>query len=496
MARLDGNDRVLNRTDLEPQLPGAPTQDAAGLTLRTPSVDNPNIVLPQNQEAKQLNATEAQVSTTARSKFENTAFGKAVGATAGTIKGAIQIVQGAVEAAQTAVNTVTGAVESTINTVTGAVEDTVGAVVGTVEDTVSGTTKVVGDAVGEVGSAVIGGAATGAAAGAIVGTLAKKSGVGNKVGKAVAIGAAAGAGIAVAGTVIAGVRSRLNPKGITPDGLNKQYSPDKVPPESLAGKKTDPFTGAVKSVTDNVNSVTRTVGSAVGTVTSAAGNVVNTVTGTVGSGVQAASSVSTFGSSIASGAIIGGVTGGVVGGLISNSGMKNKVGKIAKTAAIGVGVGVGLGALQNRLNTIKNTVPNPSPQPSTQSLPKPQIPPKTPAVNTVSEQRVKIVEVKKQQTDETYPIVTREPLKYSYISKLTGKPVVDEDFTGTKANDLPPLPEWATRIPIQVSYPRYVPEFPDYYEQNKYGQTVIVKTAFLRPSMGNLVKYTTKELIE
>lgn len=425
MASLNTSDRVLNRTDLEPQLPGAPTQDAAGLTLRTPAVDNPNIILPQNQEATQLNATEAQVSTTAKSKFENTAFGKAVGATAGTIKGAIQIVQGAVEAAQTAVSTVTGAVE---------------------------------DTVGEVGSAAIGGAATGAAAGAIVGTLAKKSGVGNKVGKAVAIGAAAGAGIAVAGTVIAGVRSRLNPKGITPDGLNKQYSPDKVPPESLAGKKTDPFTGAVKSVTDTVNSITNTVGNAVGIVTSAAGSVVNTSTGTVGIGVQAASSVSTFGTSVASGAIIGGVAGGVVGGLINKTGMKNKVGKIAKTAAIGVGVGAGLGALQNRLNTIKNTAPNPSPQPSTQSLPEPQTPPKPSAVNTVSEQRVKIVEVKRKS----------EPQKQRKTTDL-----------GT--SNLSQYPEGVTEITT--------------YETDQTGQTLIVRTTITK-NKGIATKTVTRDPIE
>lgn len=467
--------REINRIDLEPQLPGAPSQDISGLTLRVPAVDNPNIILPQNQEAKQLNATEAQVGATAKSKFENTAFGKAVSAATGGIKGTVQAVQNALQAAQNAVNKVTGAVENTIDTVTGNVEKAV-------EDTAGAATKTANSFVGDVAGAALGGAVIGAAGGAIVGSLAKKSGVGNKVGKAVAIGAAAGAGVAVAGKVIAGVRSRLNPKGITPDAVNKPYSPDKYSPESISGKITDPITGTAKSVTEAVNTTSKTVGGA----------------------TQAVSSASTLASSIASGAIIGGVGAGVVGGLISNSGMKNKVGNIAKATAVGAGVGAGLGALQNRLNTIKNTVPNPPAQPNAQSLPKPQAPPKSPAVNTVSEQRVKIVEVKKQQTDETYPIVTRERLRYSYISTLTGKPVADGDATssniknvlGKDVKDLPPLPEWAEKIPLQTGNPRSVPEFPDYYEQNKYGQTVIVKITFLRPSKGTLVKYTTKELIE
>lgn len=55
------------------------------------------------------------------------------------------------------------------------------------------------------------------------------------------------------GTVI----DKLNPKGIKPDGLGKDWSPDKFSPESIAGndKFVNPKTGMVESTSQLVNNI-------------------------------------------------------------------------------------------------------------------------------------------------------------------------------------------------------------------------------------------------
>lgn len=82
---------------------------------------------------------------------------------------------------------------------------------------------------------VLGGGVLGAGIGALAGG-----------GKGALIGAGAGA---LAGGVAGSVVDKSNPKGITPDGLGKDWSPDKVNPESFAGndKFVDPKTGTIGS---------------------------------------------------------------------------------------------------------------------------------------------------------------------------------------------------------------------------------------------------------
>jgi hypothetical protein len=59
--------------------------------------------------------------------------------------------------------------------------------------------------------------------------------------------------VGIDGTVI----DKLNPKGIKPDGLGKDWSPDKFSPESIAGndKFVNPKTGMVESTSQLVNNI-------------------------------------------------------------------------------------------------------------------------------------------------------------------------------------------------------------------------------------------------
>jgi len=123
----------------------------------------------------------------------------------------------------------------------------------------------------------IGGGVLGAGIGALAGG-----------GKGALIGA--GAGLVVGG--IAGtVFDKLNPKGIKPDGLGEDWSPDKFSPESIAGN--DKF----------VNAKTGTIGSTSELAKGLKGGVLG---GALGSGIGALTGGG-------KGAIIGAVSGGVVG---------------------------------------------------------------------------------------------------------------------------------------------------------------------------------------
>jgi outer membrane lipoprotein SlyB len=123
----------------------------------------------------------------------------------------------------------------------------------------------------------IGGGALGAGVGALAGG-----------GKGALIGAGAGL---VAGGIAGSVVDKLNPKGIKPDGLGKDWSPDKFSPESIAGN--DKFVNAKTGMVESTSELAKGLkGGLLG--------------GALGAGVGALAGGG-------KGAIIGAVSGGVVG---------------------------------------------------------------------------------------------------------------------------------------------------------------------------------------
>lgn len=157
----------------------------------------------------------------------------------------------------------------------------------------------------------IGGGALGAGIGALTGG-----------GKSALIGAGAGL---VAGGIAGSLVDKLNPKGIKPDGLGKDWSPDKFSPESIAGndKFINPKTGVVES------------------------------TSKLTSGLK--------------GGLLGGVFGAGVGALTGGG----------KGAVIGAVTGGAVGAASAKLASVRKDMPKPN-------IPKP---PNTPRIKTVKIQK-------------------------------------------------------------------------------------------------------------
>ena len=174
----------------------------------------------------------------------------------------------------------------------------------------------------------------------------------------------AGAGL-VTGGIAGKVFDKLNPKGIKPDGLGKDWSPDKFSPESIAGndKFVDPKTGLVGSTSKLVSGLKG---------------------GLLGGGLGAGIGALVGGGK---GALIGGVSGtalgaglsvgGIGGGLLAGAGLGGGIGALAaggKGAAIGAitggalggglamgGIGGGsLGAAAAKLASVKIGMPKPN----------------------------------------------------------------------------------------------------------------------------------------
>lgn len=328
-------------TDKEPALPGPPTQTISGVTNKAPVVDNPNVKLP-TQEVKSLTATSA-----------TDAVGQAKSSATSTLNQAQGSVSGLASQAQNAASNATSQVQGAASGVTSQVQSAASGATSQVQGAVSGAQQNAGGILSNLSSGVtgaLGGGALGAGIGALAGG-----------GKGALIGA--GAGI-VAGGVAGTVFDKLNPKGIKPDALGKDWSPDKFSPEAIAGndKFVDPKTGAIGSTSKLAN---------------AAG--AGLLGGAAGAGIGALAGGG-------KGALIGGLggvatgvglsVGGVTGGALAGGGLGAGIGGLAggtQGALIGGGAGAALGAAAAKLASIKKTMPKPK-------IPKP---PSIPRIKTV-----------------------------------------------------------------------------------------------------------------
>lgn len=328
-------------TDKEPALPGPPTQMISGVTNKAPVVDNPNVKLP-TQEVKSLTATSA-----------TDAVGQAKSSATSTLNQAQGSVSGLASQAQNAASSATSQVQGAASGVTSQVQSAASGATSQVQGAVGGVQQNAGGILSNLSSGVtgaLGGGALGAGIGALAGG-----------GKGALIGA--GAGI-VAGGVAGTVFDKLNPKGIKPDALGKDWSPDKFSPEAIAGndKFVDPKTGAIGSTSKLAN---------------AAG--AGLLGGAAGAGIGALAGGG-------KGALIGGLggvatgvglsVGGVTGGALAGGGLGAGIGGLAggtQGALIGGGTGAALGAAVAKLASIKKTMPKPK-------IPKP---PSTPRIKTV-----------------------------------------------------------------------------------------------------------------
>ena len=224
--------------DPDPALSGPPTQTISGVANKAPVVDNPNIKLP-TQEVKGLDANAAQQ---------------------------------AASQAQVATSNAASQVQ--------VVTDQAQGLAGEAQSAIGGAQESAGGVLSNLSSGVKG-AIGGGALGAGIGTLAGG-------GKGALIGAGAGL---VAGGVAGKVFDKLNPKGIKPDGLGKDWSPDKFSPESIAGN--DKFVNAKTGMVESTSELAKGLkGGLLG--------------GVLGAGVGALAGGG-------KGAVIGAVSGGAVG---------------------------------------------------------------------------------------------------------------------------------------------------------------------------------------
>ena len=309
-------------TDPDPALVGPPTQTISGVVNKAPVVDNPNIKLP-SQEVKGLDANAAQQ--------------------------AASQAQGAASNAVSQVKSAAGGLTSQVQGLAGQAQG----LAGQAQGAVSGVQESVGGVLSNLSSGVkgaIGGGALGVGIGALAGG-----------GKGALIGAAAGL---VTGGIAGKVFDKLNPKGIKPDGLGKDWSPDKFSPESIAGN--DKF----------VNAKTGLVGSTSKLISGLKG-------GLLGGGLAAGVGALAVGGK---GALIGGLSGtalgaglsvgGVTGAALAGSGLGAGIGGLVgggKAAVIGALSGGTIAAAAAKLASIKNGMPKPN-------IPKP---PSMPRIKTI-----------------------------------------------------------------------------------------------------------------
>jgi hypothetical protein len=328
-------------TDPDPALAGPPTQTISGVTNKPPVVDNPNIKLP-TQEVKGLDANAAQqaaskaqdATSNAASKVQSAAGGLtsqvqgAAGQAQGALEGAAGQVQGTVGQAQVALEGAAGQAQGALEGATGQAQGAIGGV----QESAGGVLSNLSSGV----KGAIGGGALGAGIGALAGG-----------GKGALIGAGAGL---VAGGVAGKVFDKLNPKGLKPDGLGKDWSPDKFSPESIAGndKFVDAKTGLVGSTSKLADGLKGGVlggslGAGIGAL--AGGGKGALIGGLSGTAVGAGLSVG----GVTGGALVGGGFGAGVGGLLGGG----------KGAAIGAVSGGVLGAATAKLANIQKSLPKP-----------------------------------------------------------------------------------------------------------------------------------------
>ena len=308
--------------DPDPALPGPPTQTINGVANKAPVVDNPNIKLP-TQEVKGLDANAAQQ---AASQAQGAAS-NAVSQVQGAAGGLTSQVQGTADQAQG----LAGEAQSAI----GGAQESAGGVLSNLSSGVKGA---------------IGGGALGAGIGALAGG-----------GKGALIGAGAGL---VAGGVAGKVFDKLNPKGIKPDGLGKDWSPDKFSPESIAGN--DKFVNAKTGMVESTSELAK------GLKGGLLGGVLGAGVGALAGGGKGALIGGLSGTALGAGLSVGGVTGGALAGGGLGAGIGGIVGG-GKGAVIGAVSGGAVGAAAAKLASVQKGMPKPN-------IPKP---PSTPRIKTV-----------------------------------------------------------------------------------------------------------------
>ena len=342
-------------TDPDPALVGPPTQAISGVTNKAPVVDNPNIKLP-TQEVKGLDANAAQQATSkaqdaassATSQVKSAAGGLTsqvqgvAGQSQGALQGATDQVQGVAGQAQGALQGAAGQAQGAVSNV----QESAGGVLSNLSSGVKGA---------------IGGGALGAGIGALAGG-----------GKGALIGAGAGL---VTGGIAGKVFDKLNPKGIKPDGLGKDWSPDKFSPESIAGndKFVDPKTGVVGSTSKLVSGLKGGL----------LGGGLGAGIGALAGGGKGALIGGISGTALGAGLSVGGITGGALAGGGLGAGIGGLVGG-GKGAVIGAVSGGVVGAAAAKLASIKKDMPKPN-------IPKPPSTPRIKIVKIPRPSNIKIV---------------------------------------------------------------------------------------------------------
>jgi len=335
-------------TDPDPALVGPPTQTISGIANKAPVVDNPNIKLP-SQEVKSLDPNVAQQAASKAQDAASSATSQvksAAGGLTSRVQGAAGQAQGALEGAA---GQAQGALEGAAGQAQGALEGAAGQAQGAV----SGIQASAGGVLSNLSSGVkgaIGGVALGAGIGALAGR-----------GKGALIGAAAGL---VTGGIAGKVFDKLNPKGIKPDGLGKDWSPDKFSPESIAGngKFVNAKTGMVESTSELVKGLK---GGLLGGALAAG-------VGALAGGGKAALIGGLSGTALGAGLSVSGVTGAALAGSGLGAGIGGLVGG-GKAAVIGALSGGTIAAAAAKLASIKNGMPKPN-------IPKP---PSMPRIKTI-----------------------------------------------------------------------------------------------------------------
>jgi len=308
--------------DPDPALPGPPTQTINGVANKAPVVDNPNIKLP-TQEVKGLDANAAQQAASQAQGAASNAVSQVQGA-AGGLTSQVQV---AADQAQG----LAGEAQSAI----GGAQESAGGVLSNLSSGVKGA---------------IGGGALGAGIGALAGG-----------GKGALIGAGAGL---VAGGVAGKVFDKLNPKGIKPDGLGKDWSPDKFSPESIAGN--DKFVNAKTGMVESTSELAK------GLKGGLLGGVLGAGVGALAGGGKGALIGGLSGTALGAGLSVGGVTGGALAGGGLGAGIGGIVGG-GKGVVIGAVSGGAVGAAAAKLASVQKGMPKPN-------IPKP---PSTPRIKTV-----------------------------------------------------------------------------------------------------------------
>jgi len=312
--------------DPDPALPGPPTQTISGVANKAPVVDNPNIKLP-TQEVKGLDANAAQQASSQA--------------------------QGAASNAVSQVQSAAGGLTSQVQGATGQAQGALEGAVGQAQGAVSGVQESAGGVLSNLSSGVkgaIGGGALGAGIGALAGG-----------GKGALIGAGAGL---ITGGIAGKVFDKLNPKGIKPDGLGKDWSPDKFSPESIAGN--DKFVNAKTGMVESTSNLVKGLKGGI------LGGAIGAGVGSLAGGSKGALIGGLSGTALGAGLSVGGVTGGFLAGGGLGAGIGGIVGG-GKGAAIGAVTGGAVGAAAAKLSSVQKGMPKPN-------IPKP---PSMPRIKTI-----------------------------------------------------------------------------------------------------------------